>query len=105
MQIIPLAAVPTQTVSVVLAGQSCQINLRTRTTGLFLDLYVGGTLLIGGVLCLNANRIVRSAYLGFTGDLSFFDMQGDEDPTYDGVGTRFLLMYVEAADLEAAGVT
>jgi hypothetical protein len=42
---------------------------------------------------------VRSAYLGFVGDLCFFDTQGTEDPTSPGLGTRYLFVYLEAADL------
>ena len=67
--------------------------------GLFIDLYVGGVLIIGGVLCENLNRIVRSLYLGFVGDLTFIDNEGTSDPTYDGLGARYSLAYLEAADL------
>jgi hypothetical protein len=98
MQIIPLKAAPNQTVTVGLSGQVCQINVRQRRTGLFLDLYVANVLVIAGVLCQDRNPMVRSAYLGFTGDLSWIDTQGTDDPTYDGVGSRWFLTYLTAAD-------
>ncbi len=47
----------------------------------FLDLYLNETnLIIGGAPCLNDVRIVRNAYLGFIGDLSVIDTEGNEDP-------------------------
>lgn len=93
---IPLQAVKSQTVAVQLGGQSCRIKVHTRTFGLFVDLYVNDALVIGGVLALNNNRIVRSAYLGFTGDLYFWDTQGSDDPDYTGLSDRFELLYDEA---------
>lgn len=98
MRVIPIAASPSQTLSVVLANQSCGMNIYQKTPGLFADLYVNDVLIIGGVLCLNTVLIVRDAYLGFTGDLAFFDMQGLDDPVYTGLGSRWLLAYVETTD-------
>ena len=40
-----------------------------------------------------------SSYLGFVGDLMFSDTQGTSDPSSPGLGTRYLLMYIEASDL------
>lgn len=105
MMAIPLQAVASQVVSVALAGQACRINVYQKTTGLYLDLYVNDALIIGGVICQHANKIVRDAYLGFVGDLAFFDTQAGNqpplDPSYDGLGARFALMYLEASDLAA----
>lgn len=99
MQIIPLKPLPSQTVSVGLANQNCTLNVYQKSTGLFMDVYVNGALIIGGVICENLNRIVRSAYLGFVGDFSFVDTQGSEDPVYTGIETRFFLMYIEQSEL------
>jgi hypothetical protein len=97
---------PNQTVNVQLASQNCQIFITTKTTGLFVDLYVSNTLVIGGVLALNTVLIVRDQYLGFVGDLAFFDLQstgtpGNEglDPSSPGLGTRFLFCYIEQGNL------
>lgn len=99
MLLIPLDAVPSQTVDIVLNNQVCTISVYQKSTGLFLDLSVNNALIIGGVLCENANRIVRSAYLGFIGDLAFLDTQGSTDPVYTGFGSRYELLYLEPADL------
>ena len=98
MQIVPLQAVPNQTVTITLGGQTCQIDVRTRRTGLFLDLYLSNAIVIAGTLCQDRNPMVRSLYLGFEGDLMFFDTQGTDDPLFSGIGSRWFLAYVTAAD-------
>ena len=104
MQIIPIADIYSQTLNVTLANQSCTINLyQTTNCGLFCDLYVNNALVIGGVICQNLNRIVRDTYLGFVGDLTFLDNQGQNDPSSPGLGTRFSLCYLSASDLNGAG--
>ncbi len=103
MLAIPLQAKPAQTVTVLLAKQPCTITVKQRHTGLFVDLYVNSAPIITGVIAENRNKIVRSVYLGFIGDLAFVDTQGDADPYYTGLGGRFILTYLEAADLVTGG--
>lgn len=103
IQIIPLQSVPAQTITVALDGQTCQITVRQRFFGLYLDLSINDTLIVGGVACENLNRIVRDGYLGFSGDLAFLDQQGTSDPDYTGLGDRFVLAYLEPSDLAALG--
>lgn len=97
MLVVPLQATPSQVVTVTLARQPCRINVYQKRTGLFVDLYVSGEPVITGVKALQGNLIVRDSYLGFAGDLAFFDVQGEEDPHYTGLGGRFVLMFVEPA--------
>ena len=104
MQYIPLQQIPNQAASVQLNGQNCQINVYQKFFGIFLDLYVSNVLVIGGCLCLNLNRVVRSAYLGFQGDLGFWDTQGNLNPYYKGLGARYQLVYLSPSDLTNAGV-
>lgn len=101
MQIVPLQAVPSQTLTINLANQICTIDVYQKLSGLYMNLYIEGQTdpVIGGVLCENLNRIVRDLYLGFVGDFCFIDSQGTSDPTYDGLGTRYNLAYLEASDL------
>jgi len=99
MQLIPLSVLPNQTLAVQLAGQSCTLNLYQKNTGLFMDVLVNDVLIIGGVLCENLNRIVRSLYLGFIGDFAFIDTQGTTDPYYTGFGSRYFLLYVDPSEL------
>jgi hypothetical protein len=99
MQTIPLKQVPNQTIRTTLGGQSCQINIYTLSTGLYLDLLVNGAAILTGAICEDRNLIVREAYLGFVGDLAFMDTQGTEDPQYTGLGERWVLLYLSPADL------
>jgi len=99
MRKIPLRAVPSQSLSVVLAGQSCQINVYEKSTGMYLDLFVNHQPIVTTALCHDRVRIVREGYRGFLGDLAFIDTRGHADPEYTGLGDRFILTYLEAAEL------
>jgi hypothetical protein len=101
MLIIPLQAIPNQTLTVTLSDQVTQLNVYQTYNGLFIDVLVENVLIIGGVICENQNRIVRSDYLGFSGDLAFIDTQGSDDPIYTGLGTRFFLTYLTTEELAA----
>lgn len=99
-QIIPLTTAPSQTVNVTLGGQACRINVYTKSINVptdasiptepptyenrnpvFLDLYLGNVLIIGGVLCRTSSLLLMDTYLGFVGDLSMIDTSGRyEDP-------------------------
>lgn len=91
--VVPLVTMPFQTLTVQLGNQSCRLNIRQRRTGLFVDLYVSDVPIFEGVKALDRNRLVREAYLNFTGDLFFVDTQGTTDPDYSGLGGRFLLYW------------
>lgn len=93
-EVIPLRPVADQQLNVTLANQPCTIRVLGTDTGLYLDLYVNSALLVGGVVCENANRLVRDAYLGFIGDLAFFDTQGQANPEVSGLGSRWMLVYL-----------
>lgn len=99
MLTIPLQPTPSQSLSIVLANQNCQINVYQKSTGMFLDLAVSNAALIDAVICLDRVRMVREKYLGFIGDLAFVDTQGTSDPVYSGLGARYQLIYLEASDL------
>jgi hypothetical protein len=96
---IPLTTTPSQTLSVMLGGQNCQLAIRQKSTGVFLDVSVAGRPVVLSALCLDRVRLVRRQHLGFAGDLAFVDTQGRTDPQYTGLGTRYQLVYVEAEDL------
>lgn len=52
-----------------------------------------------GVPCLHGNKMVRYSYLGFKGDLIFIDNDGESDPQWEGLGSRYLLYYIEENEL------
>jgi len=96
---IPLSSTPSQKLSVLLAGQNCQISVYQKTTGMYLDLSVNNAAIKSGIACRDRVLLIRHAYLGFVGDLTFFDTQGVDDPEYSGLGARWQLVYLEAGDL------
>jgi len=96
---ISLEPVKEQTVNVTLNQQQCSIRLVQRESAIYMDLSVNNVPLIQGVPCLYANRMVRYSYLGFSGDLVFLDKQGQSDPDFSGLGSRFLLFYMTEAEL------
>jgi len=101
-QVIPLQAEPSQTLQTQVGNQPVTLNVYQLSYGLFCDIYVGGTLLLAGIICYNASLIVRYAYLGFEGDFIFVDATGGAaDPIYTGLGGQFQLLYLSAAEVAA----
>lgn len=117
---VPLNAVPSQTINIVLDGQNCQIALNQKqpfvdqygvAAGLFFDLLVGGVPIINSALCLDRTELlIDRQYLGVSGDFMFLDTLATEGgpptfngspPYYTGLGSQFVLLYLEAADLAA----
>lgn len=93
MKIIPLQNVPSQTFSVLLSGQNCQIRVEQKGDYLYLSLAVNNAPIINTVICRDRVALVRYAYLGFIGDLTFIDTEGANDPQYIELGTRYQLVY------------
>lgn len=112
---VPLKPLEAQTVFITLNGQNCQINVYSKGEyGMFLDLYVFNVptilaanpdgLVIAGVQAQNQRWIVISAYLGFSGDLAFYDTTDTvtpSNPTYDGLGSRYQLTYYTPEEIAA----
>lgn len=110
MQIIPLQAIPNQVLQVQLGGQNCTIALQQTSYAMFFTLTLGSNAMptVAGVNCENLNRLVRDAYLGFSGDFAFADTEGSSDPIYTGLGgpgARFQLAYFTPDDLAALGLS
>ena len=99
MLVVPVQANPNQSFGIVLDDQQCQITIHQLDYGLFLDLISDNTPIKTGQICQDRNRLVNDIYLGFSGDLEFVDTQGTADPTFDGLGTRYQLVYLEPSDL------
>ena len=100
-QIIPTQPIPNQSLQVQLDNQAIALNIYPQAYGLYVDVYLNNALVIAGVIAENLNRIVRSLYLGLSGDFLFVDTQGSTDPVYTGLGNRYQLLYLEPSDLPA----
>lgn len=99
MRTVSIIPQKSQSVSVSLAGQQCIIRLIQRESAIYMDLTVNGNPIMQGVPCLYGNKMVRYSYLGFVGDLVFLDNVGQQDPVWDGLGSRYLLYYIEESEL------
>ena len=99
MLVIPVQAIPNQQLQVQLGTQACTLEITQTAYGLFMNVYVSGTLIVGGVLCNNVTLIVGNAYLGFIGDMIFLDTQGNSNPVFTGLGVRYQLLYLTPNDL------
>ena len=118
-QVVPLSALPSQTLVVLLGAATYTLNIyqksfysdnnesstMTPITPVFLDIYLNGVAVLSGALCLNNVKLIRNLYLDFLGDLVFTDTQGSTDPLYTGFGTRYVLTYLSPSDLVALGST
>lgn len=103
-QQVPVGAVAGQTLTINLGQQACLIELRTMGLGadahLYFTLTVGGAPVVTTRVCRNLQRLLLDAqYRGFHGDFVFIDTQGDADPVYTGLGTRWVLVYLLASEL------
>jgi hypothetical protein len=102
--LIPVAAVPTQTLSIVLENQNCEITLQLFGTSLYFSLTADAVPIVKTRIARNKIRFLLDAvYKPFVGDFVFVDTQGDTDPQYAGLGTRYLLVYMTEAEVNAAG--
>ena len=89
-----MQAIPAQFVKFVVGGQSVEMSIYAKSTGLFVDLTVGGVAFMQGVLALDCVPLISRDYMGFVGNLLFIDTQGNNDPTYDELSARYRLIYL-----------
>jgi hypothetical protein len=100
MEQIPITSVSNQTLFTTLNSQSCQINIRQRITGVYLDLFVGNEPVQLAIYGRNMTPMIVDQGLGFTGDLMWIDTLGlNADPVWYGLGTQFALVYLLPSDL------
>lgn len=89
---INLSPIPSQVINATLNNQNCEILVFQKTCGLFVSVTVNKTLLVASRLVRNGVPIVKSGH--FIGDLMIVDMQGNDDPYYQELGSRFRLFYI-----------
>jgi hypothetical protein len=98
MQSISLQPVPSQQLQIVLGGQNCQIAVYLKGQHIYVDLNSNGADISIAVIARDVVPLVPTTYLGFIGNLLFTDTQGTSDPTFDGLGTRYQLVYLTASE-------
>lgn len=98
MQSVPLQPIPSQSTKVVLGGQNCQLLINQKPQGIFIDMNVDGVDIVTSVIARDAVPLVCREYTGFIGNLIFIDTQGSDDPSYEGLGDRWALVYLTAEE-------
>jgi hypothetical protein len=97
---IPLSPLPAQRVSVVLASQNVQLNVFQKADCMYVDVAIDGTPIVTTKAARNRSRLLlATTYRGFVGDLVFVDTIGDDQPYYTGLGLRWFLLYLTAAEI------
>lgn len=107
MILVPVTDTASQTLQAQLANQSFTLNVYQKSAApnysngpaIYMDVLINGVIVLGGIVCWNLNRLIRNAYFGVVGDFCWVDTQGTNDPTTPGLGSRYQLIYLEAADL------
>lgn len=92
---IPLEAIPYQTVSFELDSKAVTVSLRQLGTSLFFSIWINTEPLYLNVRATNSGKICAFPSSKISTDLRIIDTVGDEDPRYDGLGTRWRLVYGE----------
>lgn len=91
--LVPVQALASQSLQVYLGGQNVTLVIYQRRYGLFVDLYLDNAIVRRGMEALNLVKIVRDPYLGFIGNLYFYDLEGTDNPSSALLGSRFVLLY------------
>lgn len=100
MQTVPLSPIPAQSLQTILGGQNVQLSVYQKGDAVYIDVALADVAIANTVIARDEARILHDRqYLGFDGDLMFVDTQGSDDPQYAGLGSRWLLIYLAAADL------
>lgn len=99
MQLINLHNIPAQRFNIVLDGLNCTIKLYQRGQRLYMDLETTDKVVFSGAVCLHVAMINQSPDPDFTGSLHFIDIKGRQAPQYDGLNSRWYLVYFSEGEL------
>lgn len=99
MLLVPLQATPNQTLAITLARQATQIAVRQNGDDMYFDLKLDDDYIVRTRICRDRQRLLLDVkYRGYIGDFAFVDTQGTDDPDFAGLGSRWVLLYLEAGE-------
>jgi len=96
---VPLAALPDQRLQIILGNQDVTLRVYSRGGNLYTDLDVSGANIWRGFIVRNSLPCKLYPYLAFAGQLVFVDMQGEADPQWSGLGSRWQCLYLTDAEV------
>ena len=97
-QIIPIQPTPSQTVKTTVGNAQLRILIACKNQGTFVSINMDDEDISNNVLAHDYCPLIQSDYLGFPGNLMFIDTQGEEDPDYKLLGSRWILVYLTAEE-------
>lgn len=81
---------PNQYISFTIETEAYDIQLRTVKGYLYIDFYKNGEALFYGRRCINNMPLIQNQKKG---NFYFYDKYGNENPTYDKLNSRYILLY------------
>lgn len=96
---VPLSPTPGQRLQIVLDDQNVTLTLRQKGARMYIDLDVGVTRVMRGAICCDRTNVKQYKTMPFRGGLFFVDTEGREAPQFEGLGTRWFLMYLSEDEL------
>lgn len=90
---VPVQAIPSQSIAILLNNQKCVITLREMLNNQYFSLISNGKVICNNLLLQNNSTVIDASYTGFVGDFAVEDLQGSDRPSYEGWGSRWVLMY------------
>jgi len=96
---IPVQPIPSQSVKCVLEEQNVIVKITQSYNGINADVSVNGEAVSTAVIIRNAVQLCATNRYKLSGALFIIDTQGDEDPFAEGLGERFILVYLSGSEL------
>ena len=90
---ISLQPIPYQIVACVIGGQSFEITVRQIGSNLYSSTVVDGEQITKAVRATSGGSITPWADSRVGTQVRWHDSQGDEDPQFDGLGSRWVLCF------------
>ena len=91
---IPLLPLADQSLSISFEGVRFDIRVFSRGGRLFMDLAVDGVPAFYGLCCVLESPVNYSPAFPVPGEFWWVDTIGEADPFYEGLGSRFSLIWV-----------
>jgi len=100
MLTIPINTLPYQVIKTNVLNQYVVIRLYWKNVGLFADVAWDGQDLSLGTIVRNKVPLIKKHYTEFVGNFIIFDTQGQSDPEYTELGSRYVLIYLNGEEIE-----
>lgn len=96
MKIISLNQEGSQSFGISINDQSYRVEIVDRGWGgVTFSIFQQGEPILLNIICLDRVKIIQQSYPLIEGDFMFADQLGNENPSYFGFNTRFLLFYLD----------